>query len=601
MYTFDLESALTDHVSVLQYADDLLLYISGASVQNLSSSLTRALQILKIWLDKNGLTISVPKSSIVLFSRMRLPPTVRVHYDGSIIPVNTEAKFLGVTLDAKLTGLTHCYSTVAKCEKLLNILRCISGVWWGAHPTSLRLLYNAIVRSVLDYGSLFLEPCNALGLTKLDSIQSKALRIIAGAMKSSPINALQVECAEPPLRLRRQYLCDKYLFRALQFYNHPLYNKLNDLSYLVDNSPYWYRKSPPCLVISYRKFLSIQAPVHRSSFLPIFTTNFESLILTPTIHLNLDLDKEDRNANLKFLQILDENWHDWHHIYCDASKHSSSGHVGVGIFHHQYQIVQKVKLPPESSVFTGECFGILKALQYSILMKLNKTVIFSDSKSALQALVKFPFKNNISYPIIAECRKLLHQCHSNGSTIHLAWIPSHTNITGNEKADKLANEAVHCGDMHPYKNYCHDLTASLPKSHLRISWEENWEVTSQSKGKYYKYIQPSIPVKPWFSKMKLSKIATTTLIRMRLGHVCSPSFLAKIHIISDDMCACGSDVGDLNHIFFNCSLNDNSSFINSLLLAHVPFPTSIVCLLCSNDVNIYNIISDFIVLNHIKL
>ncbi|XP_049878309.1 uncharacterized protein LOC126375432 isoform X1 [Pectinophora gossypiella] len=30
-----------------------------------------------------------------------------------------------------------------------------------------------------------------------------------GAMKSSPTNALQVECVEPPLQLRRQYLSDR--------------------------------------------------------------------------------------------------------------------------------------------------------------------------------------------------------------------------------------------------------------------------------------------------------------------------------------------------------------------------------------------------------
>ncbi|XP_049871552.1 uncharacterized protein LOC126380164 isoform X2 [Pectinophora gossypiella] len=31
-----------------------------------------------------------------------------------------------------------------------------------------------------------------------------------GAMKSSPTNALQVECVEPPLQLRRQYLSDSH-------------------------------------------------------------------------------------------------------------------------------------------------------------------------------------------------------------------------------------------------------------------------------------------------------------------------------------------------------------------------------------------------------
>lgn len=289
----------------------------------------------------------------------------------------------------KYCFLIVCYSIAAKSEKLLNILRCVSGVWWGAHPASLRLLYNAIIRSVLDYGSFYLEPCNLVGLSKLDAIQSKALRIIAGAMKSSPINALQAECVEPPVKLRRQYLCDKYLFRVLQFADHHKYSKLNRLNDLIDTSSYWSRKSPPCVIISFRKFISIQAPVHRTSFLPIFSVNFESLILTPTIHFNLDIHKDDYNANIKFNQIVDEHWGDWHHIYCDASKHSPTGHVGVGAYHKQYHIVQKIKLPPESSVFTGECFGLFKALEYALLMKLNKTVNFVTLKVLCRHYINF--------------------------------------------------------------------------------------------------------------------------------------------------------------------------------------------------------------------
>ncbi|RVE42612.1 hypothetical protein evm_012732 [Chilo suppressalis] len=79
--------------------------------------------------------------------------------------VCNEAKFLGIILDSKLTGLSHCYYVSARCEKLLNILRCLSGVWWGAHPSTQKLIYNTIIRSILDYGTCFLEPCSALALS----------------------------------------------------------------------------------------------------------------------------------------------------------------------------------------------------------------------------------------------------------------------------------------------------------------------------------------------------------------------------------------------------------------------------------------------------
>lgn len=603
IYTYDLQSSIeaTDGLSILQYADDLVFYVVGRSINKLSDSLTCSLASLKLWLDSHGLSLSVAKSSVVLFSRMRIRPPISVSYDRSSIPVQDEAKFLGVILDSNLTGLSHCYYITSKCERLLNILRCLSGVWWGAHPFSLRLLYNALIRSNLDYGTYFLEPCNATGLYKLNSIQYKALRIVLGAMKSSPINAMQVECGEPPLEFRRQYLCDKFIFRSFQFLNHPLFLKLQNLSELVDNSPYWFHKKIPCMVVSFRKFKSLQAPTHRTQYLPIFSTSYESLIFNPIVHYDLGISKNDSNVDIKFNSILDEEWNDWHHIFSDASKHSTSGHIGVGVYHHQLGIIQKVKFPPEASVHTGELYGLFKAIEYAILMKLPKAVIFTDSKSALQALEKFPFKlGSNSSPVIFECRKLLFKASLRSQTIHFAWVPGHHGIFGNERANRLASEAVFDGDKFPYKNFCPDLLA-LPKLHLHKQWGEDWEISSQTKGKYYKNIQPSIPPKPWFHILKLGKIATTCIIRMKLGHVCTPAHLSRLRIKDNDLCDCGADKGDLNHIFFSCSLYDHSSLYSSLVSHRIPLPTSIVTLLYLNNVDVYNILSIFINTNNIKI
>lgn len=43
-------------------------------------------------------------------------------------------------------------------QKSINILRTLAGVWWGAHPYTQKLIYNAIVRSNLDYGAFLLDP-----------------------------------------------------------------------------------------------------------------------------------------------------------------------------------------------------------------------------------------------------------------------------------------------------------------------------------------------------------------------------------------------------------------------------------------------------------
>jgi ribonuclease HI len=603
IYTYDLELALLEHCNILQYADDLLLYKIGRSIPKLCSSLNLSFNLLDIWLGKNALDLSVAKSSVVLFSRMHCPPPIKIFYKNQLLPVNKEAKFLGIILDSKLSGLSHLYNIAAKCEKLLNILRCLTGVWWGAHPTSLKLLYNALIRSVMDYGSFILEPCSSVGLSKLDSIQSKALRIILGAMKSSPINALQVECVDAPLRLRRQYLSDRFIFRAFQLVNHPLYAKLQKLADDIDRTSYWVNKSVPPLVISFRKYVSLQAPIHRSAVLPIFSIEFDSLLLSLSVHYNININKGDIDAkqNFNFLLDTDSCWRDCHYIFSDASKRSSSSCVGVGVYHQQYGIVQKIKLPPETTIFTGECFGLYKSLEYIFLMKLNKSVIFTDSKSALEALSKFPFKSGSSlHTLIFQCRELLHKCFLLNLSIALAWIPAHHGICGNEKADKLANEAVFDGDIFPYHNYNHDLVL-LSKQYLQNAWSDHWECSSILKGARYKRIQPNIPQKPWFNKMNIGKVGSVILSRMRIGHTSCPSHLARFHIVNSNMCVCGTDIGSLNHIFFSCPCYNHSAFFDSLLSFHVPFPSSVSCLLHSINRNIYKVLCSFILENSIRL
>lgn len=597
IYASDLESSL-NNIHILQYADDLLLYYVCQSPVDACRVLNFSLALLKQWLDKNGLELSTEKSSVVLFTRKRFVPDVRILYDRTLIERKDYVKFLGVMLDSRLTGIQHCEYVVNKCERVLNMMKCLSGVWWGAHPTSLKLIYNALIRSILEYGTFLLQGGNKGAFKKLDAIQHKALRLILGTMKSSPINAMQVECVEPPLSLRRQLLSDKFVFKAYQNSNHPLFPKLQILEELMSLN-YWKHKPPISLSISYKKLLALEAPIYRSEVLPLFKINLDSLSLKPNICYNVGVNKNDIEANIVFNYNTDEHFREANFIFTDASKSSVSENVGVGVFHDQYNIVQKIKLPPEASVFTGECFGIDKALEYILLMKLNSTVIFTDSKSALQAIEKFPFKMKPCYPIICDIREKLWKCKFLNYSVTLAWIPSHQGISGNERADQLAKEAVECGDLHPFINYCHDLSC-LPKSYLFDSWRHLIAKTSLAKGKVYFSIQPDIPKKPWFHQFECNKTIVSIITRMRLGHVCTPAHLARLHIVPSDLCDCGTDVGDLDHIFFSCPRYDHSLFLNSLAALNVPFPTRMSCLLM-DPCKYYYVLASFINVNNIKI
>ena len=599
LYTHDLESSIPPPCCILQYADDVLLYVSDSDITKASELISHSLDSLGDWLDANGLKLSVAKSTSVIFTRKRSIPPVDIFIKNNVIPRKDHSKFLGLVLDSQLTGKFHLEHIANKCERNLNILRCLSGVWWGAHPFTLKILYNAIVRSVLDYGSFLLEPANKAGLRKLDLIQYKALRIILGAMKSSPTNALQVECGDPPLNCRRQFLSDRFLFRTAQYSHHPLFSVLENLKDSIPTSNYWTHKTTPRLVNSLIKLQGLEAPIHRSRKLPLFECPYETITFVPHVILNFGIRKGDQNAGSLFRFIMDRDWPEWHSIFTDASKLSPVGPTGYSVYHVEYNIIQKKKSPPETTVYTGECLALLEAIKYIQLFKLKKSLIFSDSLSSLQALLGYPYSKVFFNPILSNIIDLLRNCSQKGLQVYLAWIPGHSGIYGNEHADSAAKEAITCGDISPYIIYPHDLVLQ-PSRYLFDAWSSCWPDMCRTRGSYYASIQPFIPPKPWFTRLRLPKKSSSILSRLRLGHCCTPSHLAKLRIRDSSICECGLDVGDVNHIFLSCPLYDRSALLDSLI-KHVPLPTNIPTLLSSFDPIIIYSLLRFVHINNIRL
>ncbi|KAJ8726286.1 hypothetical protein PYW07_000984 [Mythimna separata] len=602
IYTADLPSCLNYDCKILQYADDIALLVSGISIQDAAQSMNVSLSSLNQWLLDHGLTLSAPKSSAVIFTRKRSVPPIDINIDGQSIPIKDKARFLGVTLDSRLTGVDHIKNTVKRCERSVSVLKALAGVWWGAHPCTLKLIYNALARSALDYCSFLLEPCNKNALKQLSSIQSKCLRIVIGAMKSSPINALQVECSEPPLHLRRQYLADRFLSKVFALSSHPLIPILEQIDLSFNNSPYWNHKTVPLLINRYRELKKLSAPICQYPTLPVFSSAYESIHYEPKVVLGLGISRNSQKAKDEFELALKRYWVGWNFFYTDASKLSESGGTGVAVYFQNSRIALLFQCPPEASVFTGECIGILEAIHYIKSHQITRSVIFSDSLSSIQALKQNQIHSKIHSQIIVDIKNLLFDCFQNGLDIEIAWIPGHSGIVGNECADSLAKYATsNPADRKHYVVHNYDLrNGAKPK--LFNSWTETWKTTSKTKGFYYAAIQPEIQRRPWFFKCpKLSKRTVSSLCRLRLGHCCSPVFLNKIHVRDSSLCECGLAEGTLDHIFFSCSLNNKSFDLYRILpKCNIPLPTNFHFLLSHFSPKLVHLLAKFLNENNLK-
>ena len=137
-------------------------------------------------------------------------------------------KFLGVIFDSKLTWNEHIRYVITRCSKRINLLRALTGTDWGANKKTLIMLYRSLIRSIIDYGSIAYDSASESSKRLLDQIQSKALRICCGAMIMTPVAALQVECGEVPLGLRRRELQLQYAVKLQASPDNPTRSIMTD-------------------------------------------------------------------------------------------------------------------------------------------------------------------------------------------------------------------------------------------------------------------------------------------------------------------------------------------------------------------------------------
>jgi len=97
-----------------------------------------------------------------------------------------------------------------------------------------------------------------------------------------------------------------------------------------------------------------------------------------------------------------------------------------------------LRLPNDCSIYTAEAQTIIQALDFIKNNNIQKAIIFSDSLSTRMS-IQNSFRPNETARII---QNQIFTLQKEIIIIKIIWIPSHTDITGNERADKLAKEAI---------------------------------------------------------------------------------------------------------------------------------------------------------------
>lgn len=542
----DIFGGISDEFSHAMYADDCAIWLQGRHLPQLITTMQNALDSLVEWADKWGFTFTPTKCNAVIFGRYmkrnELVNIPQLQIKGESIAYCDNVKFLGVFLDSKLNLNKHIQYVRARALKRIPLLKCISGREYGADRTILLKMYKSLIRPILEYACQVLDGPANNAVHSLESIQNACLRIATGALRTSPVMALQVETHVPPLFLRRWELTVRYALKVTGYDEHPCQDYINGTFSLPDLE-WGYMKR-----ISGFPFYERLQHVARNLriVLPDDVTLKASAYPVWQRH-QCDTRKliEHRKTTLERCDVLQafEEFKDahtgYHFLYTDGSK----GERGVGCAFVHGNMQYKTKLKRRYSIFTAECVAMLQAVHYVRHNQLANSVICTDSLSMLLALQT----NESNHPIVSDIKDTLHCLKEQNLLCVILWVPGHSGIYGNEQADLQAKRAVlldrteevyevSVQEYVPYiRSACFDQFNSM--------WVND---TRQTNLKSIKHVTGN-----WMSCRRKVRREEIVLCRLRLGHTrISHSFIID-RDVRPECSTCGRYV-TVQHMLIEC-------------------------------------------------
>lgn len=199
-----------DNVLGFGFVDDTTLITWSNSAESNCGRLTIAHDKCTAWAKRFGAKFAPDKYQIIHFTKKRkttddLQSTINIQgHDAELVPT---LRVLGVWLDPALSWKDHIMRATQKGVKAFESLARVTSSVWGPSVRKSRLLYTAVARPIMTYGSQVWtvsskgEPIAQARIKALAVTQNKCLRKIMGAYVRTPVAAIERESAVPPIDL----------------------------------------------------------------------------------------------------------------------------------------------------------------------------------------------------------------------------------------------------------------------------------------------------------------------------------------------------------------------------------------------------------------
>lgn len=117
-----LDSSTRAGTQLIGFADDIDLVATARDPSSLQDLINFQLGYIADWMSEKGLIITPKKSEAILLTRRKTIPIINIVLGGHPIPLVSEAKYLGVTFDNRLTFRPHIKRVTTGTKSLVSAL-----------------------------------------------------------------------------------------------------------------------------------------------------------------------------------------------------------------------------------------------------------------------------------------------------------------------------------------------------------------------------------------------------------------------------------------------------------------------------------------------
>lgn len=176
-------------VSCYLYADDTAFTVTSWRIDSIAQTLEKSFKNFSRYCLKWKLDINQTKTEAILFSKRRpliLHKILSFNWSESV-------KYLGLTLDKKLTFSEHIKAKIATINGLIRTLYPILSKSSGINRDNKILIYKMLIRPVMMYGCEVWSYTSKSNIKSLQICQNKTLRLIGNFAKSFPVDHIHRE------------------------------------------------------------------------------------------------------------------------------------------------------------------------------------------------------------------------------------------------------------------------------------------------------------------------------------------------------------------------------------------------------------------------